>query len=147
MLRRKLPKGRFIDQVDVTPTSPQEDEFPLANVMPFSFLHALYFPKDFFNTFNKGLFFEDVGRIEKGEWRDALYDFYLKLQIANPGKTILIKNPPYTARVGLLREIFPEARFIFIRRNPYKIFFSMRNFYQQLLNALALQGTGPWGFG
>ncbi|MEE8295331.1 MAG: sulfotransferase, partial [Sphingomonadales bacterium] len=139
LLKRSLPKGRFIDEVPVTPTSPQEDEFALANMMPYSFLHALYFPGDFFNTFNKGLFFEDVGKKEVGDWQEKLKLFYLKLQIAGPGKTILIKNPVYTARVALLREMYPEAKFIHIRRNPYKIFFSMRNFYAQLLNELSLQ--------
>lgn len=139
LLKRSLPKGRFIDEVPVTPRSPQEDEFALANMMPYSFLHALYFPGDFFETFHKGLFFESVGKKEVGDWQEKLKLFYLKLQIAGPGKTLLIKNPVYTARVAILREMYPDARFIHIRRNPYKIFFSMRNFYAQLLNELSLQ--------
>lgn len=139
ILEKSLPKGRFIDEVPVTPSSPQEDEFALANMMPFSFLHALYFPEDFFDTFNKGLFFEGVGKKEINDWQEKLKLFYLKLQIAGPGKTILIKNPVYTARVAILREMYPGAKFIHIRRNPYKIFFSMRNFYARLLNELSLQ--------
>lgn len=139
LLKMSLPKGRYIDEVPVTPTSPQEDEFALANMMPYSFLHALYFPGDFFETFNKGLFFEGVGKKEIFDWQEKLKLFYLKLQIAGPGKTILIKNPVYTARVALLREMYPDAKFIHIRRNPYKVFFSMRNFYAQLLNELSLQ--------
>jgi len=139
-LRKSLPKGRTIDEVPVTEDSPQEDEFALANLMPYSFLHALYFPKDFFETFNQGLFFEGLSDEEVKDWQRKLNLFYQKLQIAGPGKTILIKNPPYTTRVGLLKKMFPKAKFIHIHRNPYKVFFSMRNFYDQLLGELSLQG-------
>lgn len=139
LLRKSLPKGRSIDDVPVTPESPQEDEFALANMMAHSFLHALYFPKDFFETFNKGLFFEGLKEDDIKDWQEKLKYFYLKMQIANPGKTLLIKNPPYTARVGLLKKMFPGAKFIHIHRNPYKVFFSMRNFYDQLLPELSLQ--------
>lgn len=67
--------------------------------------------------------------------------FYLKLQIQHPGTNLLIKNPVYTARIKMLAEMFPDAKFIHIHRNPYKVFFSMRNFYEKLLGQFALQ---PW---
>ncbi len=139
LLEKNLPQGRYIDGVAVTPTAPQEDEFALANMTEHSFLHALYFPGDFFETFNRGLFFEGLNEAQVGDWRQKLKYFYTKLQIAGPGKTLLVKNPVYTARVALLCEMFPEAKFIHIRRNPYKVFYSMRNFYAQLLDELALQ--------
>jgi len=139
ILKKSLPEGRTIDEVAVTEDSPQEDEFALANMTPYSMLHALYFPQDFFETFNKGLFFEGLDESEVKDWQEKLKYFYQKLQIANPGRTILIKNPPYTARLALLKAMYPKARFIHIHRNPYKVFFSMRNFYEQLLKELSLQ--------
>ena len=51
----------------------------------------------------------------------------------------MIKNPVYTARVGELRRLFPEAKFIHIHRNPFDVFLSMRNFYARLLEVMALQ--------
>jgi len=40
----------------------------------------------------------------------------------------------------MLCEMFPDAKFIHIHRNPYDVFISMQNFYQKLLKELALQG-------
>ncbi len=39
-------------------------------------------------------------------------------------RTILLKSPPHTARVALILEVFPDARFVHIRRNPYDVYVS-----------------------
>ena len=36
----------------------------------------------------------------------------------------MIKSPTHTARVRLLLEMFPEAKFVHIHRNPYEVFSS-----------------------
>ena len=138
-LKKGLPGERYIDDVEVAADAPQEDEIGLAGLTRNSFIHAIYFPKNFADTFNRGVFFDGVPASEITDWEEALRWFYLKLQIESPGKRILIKNPAYTARVKKLLEIYPDARFIHIARNPYKIFFSMRNFFQKLLPQYALQ--------
>ncbi|HXV74079.1 MAG TPA: sulfotransferase, partial [Sphingomonadales bacterium] len=112
LLRRRLPKGRFIDQVEVTETSPQEDEFALANLQPLSFLHALYFPRQFEAIFNKGLFFDGASDADVARWRKAFTANCRKIAAARPGKTLLIKNPVYTARVKEILKVFPDARFV-----------------------------------
>ncbi len=139
LLKKALPSDRFIDQIPVHEDSPQEDEIGLANMTPTSFYHALYFPRKFHRNFDAGLFFEGVEPHEVGEWRRLLRYYYLKLQLAFPERRLLIKNPVYTARVSLLTSMWPEAKFIHIHRNPYKVFFSMRNFYQKLFERFALQ--------
>lgn len=141
LLKRALPDSRYIDNVPVNADSPQEDEIALANMTPLSIYHALYFPRHFEANFNAGLWFDGCSREEIEGWKKRLKYFYLKLQIQHPGTNLLIKNPVYTTRVGMLAEMFPEAKFIHIHRNPYKVFFSMRNFYEKLLGQFALQ---PW---
>lgn len=143
LLVKSLPKGRFIDGIPVEADSPQEDEIALSNLTPNSFFHALYFPRDFQDTFNRGLFFDGVSREEIDRWGKKLQKFYLKLQIQNPGKRLLIKNPVYTARVDEILKLYPNAKFIHITRSPYNIFFSMRNFYQKLLAEFPLQNAAP----
>ena len=138
-LKKGLPKERYIDDVEVSADAPQEDEIGLAGMTKNSFVHAIYFPKDFASVFNRGVFFDGVPAGEVAEWERRLQEFYLKLQIESPGKTILIKNPAYTARVKRLLALYPDAKFIHIARNPFKIFFSMRNFFQKLLPQYALQ--------
>lgn len=139
LLEKSLPRGRYIDQVQVRPDSPQEDEFAIANMTALSFLHGLYFPRRFEERFRKGLFFDGATNGEVARWKRAVMRFYGKLQGERPKATLLVKNPVYTARIALLREIWPEAKFIHIHRSPYKVFFSMRNFYRQLFEALSLQ--------
>ncbi len=139
LLARILPEHRFIDNIPVERDSPQEDEIGLANMTPLSFYHGLYFPRRFEETFNAGVFFDGVSDEESASWQRVLRYYFDKLSIGQGGRRLLIKNPVYTARVRLLREMWPNAKFIHIHRNPYKVFFSMRNFYTQLFNEFALQ--------
>jgi hypothetical protein len=58
----------------------------------------------------------------------------------NGGKPLVLKNPPDTARIKHLLEIFPEARFIHIYRNPYDLYYSMEHLWSKvILKHFALQ--------
>ncbi len=139
MLERALPTTRYIDNIPVLPDSPQEDEIALANMTPLSFYHAIYFPQRFQTYLNEGLFFDDLTSAQIAAWQDTFSYFMRKLYVHQDRKRLLIKNPVYTARVGMLNTMMPEARFIHILRNPYEVFISMRNFYAKLLKQFALQ--------
>jgi len=139
LLRRSLPEGRYIDNVSVTPESPQEDEIALANMTSLSYYQAIYFPKKFNEYFEQGTYFDDVSEKDISKWERTLRYLYLKLTLDQSGRRLLIKNPVYTARVAHLRKIYPDAKFIHIHRNPYKVFVSMRNFYEKLFPQFALQ--------
>jgi len=139
LLTRQLPAHRFIDRIPVTPTAPQEDELALANMSDLSFFHGIYFPRQFHDWFARGVFLDGVSAAERRDWEAKLRLLYDKLQMAQPGRRLLIKNPVYTARVAQLRALWPEAKFIHIHRNPYKVFPSMRNFYSALFEEFALQ--------
>jgi len=138
-LERQLPEHRYIDRIPVTPTAPQEDELALANMSDLSFFHGIYFPQRFQEWFQRGVFLDGVSASERRDWEEKLRLLYAKLQMAQPGRRLLIKNPVYTARVAQLRALWPEAKFIHIHRNPYKVFPSMRNFYSALFDEFALQ--------
>ena len=139
VLARALPSGRYIDNVAVEPDSPQEDEIALANMTPLSFYHGLYFPRRFEQAFDAGVFFDGCDADAVETWQRTLRYFYRKLSMRQDGRRLLIKNPVYTARIGLLAETFPGAKFIHIHRSPYKVFGSMRNFYRALFAQFALQ--------
>ncbi|MEM9046061.1 MAG: sulfotransferase [Pseudomonadota bacterium] len=138
LLERQLPETRFIDNIPVTPTSPQEDEIGIANMSPLSFYHGIYFPKQFDSLIDRGLFFEGCNAGQVAAWKGRFLLFLRRLAHAQ-GEPLLIKNPVYTARPDLLAEMFPGAKFIHIHRNPFDVFLSMRNFYNKLLAELALQ--------
>ncbi|NBC34865.1 MAG: sulfotransferase [Alphaproteobacteria bacterium] len=143
LLEKALPKERYIDRIPVRPDSPQEDEIALASMHPLSFYHGLYFPRRLEETFDRGVFFDGVPRAEIDSWCRTLRYFFDKTALASDGRRLLIKNPVYTARVAMLRTLWPDARFIHIYRNPYVVFHSMRNFWEKLLAQLALQRIPP----
>ena len=140
LLERVLPEHRWIDRIPVTPTSPQEDEIGLASMTDVSFYHGIYFPHAFDRLIDRGLFFDGCSPAEIQEWEDRFVLFMRKLA-HDQGKPLLIKNPVYTGRVAYLRRIFPDAKFIHIHRDPFDVFLSMRNFYNRLLQVMALQNV------
>ena len=139
LLKKSLPNNRFIDNVKVDAQSPQEDEIALANMSHISYYHAIYFPENFEYYFNQGTFFDNLDTGQKDKWERTLKYLYLKLTLDQDGRQLLIKNPVYTARPTHLLEIFPAAKLIHIHRHPYRVFVSMRNFYEKLFPELALQ--------
>ncbi|MEL6258849.1 MAG: sulfotransferase, partial [Pseudomonadota bacterium] len=138
LLNKALPNSRYIDNIPVTPTSPQEDEIAIANMSDMSFYHAIYFPAQFEHFLNRGLFFDGASEAQIDAWKQAFLRFLRKLE-RHQGKRLLIKNPVYTARPSLLRDMFPGAKFVHIHRDPFDVFLSMRNFWTQLLKVMALQ--------
>lgn len=140
LTRRALPRDRFIDAVAVNEDSPQEDEIALASMQNLSYYHGIYFPRRFEAHYRQGVFLEGVGTRARRRWRRRFEHYNRKLLAGRPDRTLLIKNPVYTGRVDMIREVWPDARFIHIRRSPYAVYESMRKFYSALLPRLALQG-------
>jgi hypothetical protein len=138
MLERQLPETRYIDNIPVTPTSPQEDEIAIANMSPVSFYHGIYFPRAFDRLIDRGLFFDGLSPGEIERWQ-ARFTYLLRKLARHQGARLLIKNPVYTARPAMLARLFPGAKFIHIHRNPFDVFLSMRNFHSRLLEQFALQ--------
>ena len=57
------------------------------------------------------------------------------------GRQLILKNPANTARIKLLLDLFPNAKFINIYRNPYIVYASMRNFYKKTIEGFMLQSV------
>jgi hypothetical protein len=58
------------------------------------------------------------------------------------GDRFISKNPSNMARVGIIMQAFPEAKFIFIYRDPYKTVESFYRFFHEVLPAVQVQQTG-----
>ncbi len=139
LLERALPGGRFVDQVRVDPDSPQEDEIALANMQSLSYYHALYFPRRFAQDLRRGLLLEGCTPAELDRWQRRFRYFLRKISFDQSGLRLLIKNPVYTARIALLRKIWPDAQFIHVYRDPRRVFVSTVHYFRTLLAQLSLQ--------
>jgi hypothetical protein len=51
---------------------------------------------------------------------------------------LVIKNPVNTGRYQVLKDLYPDARFIHIYRNPYTVFLSTKKFFIELMPTLWL---------
>jgi len=51
----------------------------------------------------------------------------------------VLKSPPHTGRVRVLLELFPEARFIHITRDPYTVFRSTQHLHERAVSLSHLQ--------
>ncbi|PCH96861.1 MAG: sulfotransferase [Rhodobacteraceae bacterium] len=122
-----VPPKRPMDNMALTFSSPQEDEFaPLLMT-----LNSVYLGTSFPNNeeyYDKFLSFRNVERSKIEEWKAALLYFCKKLSL-NDNRSLLLKSPPHTARIRTILEVFPNARFVHIHRDPYRVFQSQRHFF------------------
>ena len=72
-------------------------------------------------------------------WLDA-YDYFLrKLSYGSGGKGVVVKSPGDTARLSVLAERYPEAKFIYIHRRQEDVFHSNRYLWEVILKEHGLQ--------
>jgi len=138
-----LPKQRPMDEIKVDIDGPYEEEAGIAVLSPWSFFHCLHFARNAEEQYQKSIHFYDLNDEEKKQWKNNYLQFMKTVTFVNDGKRLLIKNPANTARITTLLELFPNANFIHIYRNPYKVYFSTIKMRNRVLDKLALQNTKP----
>lgn len=122
-----VPPKRPMDNMALKFSSPQEDEFaPLLMTLQSVYM-GISFPKRT-EHYEKYLTFKGVPRNDVKKWQDAFVMFCKKLSLNN-NRSLLLKSPPHTARIRTILEMFPDARFIHIHRDPYRVFQSQRHFF------------------
>lgn len=132
-----LPGRRLMDDVRVGLDTPQEDEFALAAATGLSPYLGWVFPRRRAH-YDRYLTFRAAAPAEVARWKAALLQFARKLTLKH-GRPLVLKSPPHTARVRLLLDVFPDARFVHVRRDPYAVFQSTRHFERTAAPALAVQ--------
>ena len=133
------PTHRPFDNVKMGMDLPQEEEIALANLQEVSFYNFLYFPKDFERFYEKELFIKDLNPSKIERWKEKYRKMIKKSFINIKGDRFISKSPSNMARISLILEMFPDAKFIFIYREPYKTVESFYRFFQEVLPAVQVQ--------
>ena len=119
MLASALPENRGIDNIPVDFAMPQEEEIALMCTSGLSPYVSLYFPRTADETLEYLFMGEGVAERERERWR-AEYTRLLKAaSLYMDGKPLVLKSPSNTSRIAELLRLFPDARFVYIQRNPY----------------------------
>jgi omega-hydroxy-beta-dihydromenaquinone-9 sulfotransferase len=120
LLARFLPERRPQDNVRMAIGEPQEDEFALNCLTQKSWVLLWTFPRRAAD-YERFLTLRQASSAEIDEWQQALRWFVQKLTYKYR-RPLVLKSPAHTGRIKLLLELFPNARFVHIHRNPYDVF-------------------------
>lgn len=119
-----LSPRRPMDNIEWTMRSPQEDEFALCVITFMSPCMGWFFPRRR-DHYDRYLTFRGVDDYEVKRWQAALLA-YLKRLSWKYKRPLVLKSPPHTGRIRRLLEIFPQAKFVHVHRDPYAVFSSTR---------------------
>ncbi|NOG44274.1 MAG: sulfotransferase [Calditrichaeota bacterium] len=130
-------QNRPMDNMKVTFRDPGEDESGLSVLSQRSPLIGWTFP-DNHSYYTKYHTFADVPNEDLERWQESLLYFFKKLTWLY-NKPLVLKSPNHTARIKILLEMFPDARFVHISRDPYTVFLSTQRLYNKMLPLTCLQ--------
>lgn len=120
LMAATAPKTRPQDNVALSMTVPQEDEFAIANLCGCSFAVGWAFSRNR-QYYDRYMTLRHVSADELRRWQESLLYFAQKLTLKYD-KRLVFKSPAHTGRIKRLLEVFPDARFIHIRRHPHDVF-------------------------
>jgi hypothetical protein len=136
-VRFLTPSHRPMDNMKAGWERPQEDEFALCMLgVPSPYL-TMAFPnrppqyQEYFDL-------EELSPRELTQWRRTFRRFLQVLTFKNP-KRLVLKSPPHSCRIKVLLEMFPDARFVHIMRDPHVVFPSTVNLWKSLYRKHGLQ--------
>jgi hypothetical protein len=116
---------------------PQEDEFALCNMgMPSPYLTMMFPNRP--PQFIEYLTLDQVPPPDRERWQRALL-WFLRCLTLDRARRLVLKSPPHTGRIRILLEMFPDARFVHIVRDPHVVFASTMRHYERLFRDQGLQ--------
>jgi hypothetical protein len=132
-----MPSRRPVDNMPAGWEHPQEDEFALAILGQPSPYLTIAFPNH--PPQDQAAFdVEGLPRRDRRRWREAFVRFLRQISWRDPRRLVL-KSPTHTCRIPTLLELFPDARFVHIVRDPHVVFPSTVNLWRTLYETHGLQ--------
>lgn len=140
-----IPKKRPMDNMAAGFDRPQEDEFALVNLgVPSPYL-AWAFPNHG-PVSDEYLDLRSLQPAERESWKKKWKQFVQRVALAN-NRRLVLKSPTHTARVRTILEVFPDARFVHIVRDPLVIYPSTVRLWKSLSDVQGFQvphDDGGW---
>lgn len=150
LLSTLIDPTRPMDNMPLSFDTPAEDEIAInmmtSGISPYMCITVMsdYRKSLRFATFDEQSTSDD----ERQAWIDAFLFFMKKVTYARclrggGLKPLVIKSPVHIGRIQILRELFPQAKFVFVHRNPIDTFLSSAILAQEYFNYCYLDAPTP----
>ncbi|MEZ6057898.1 MAG: sulfotransferase [Planctomycetaceae bacterium] len=114
-----VPESRPMDNVTLRWSSTQEDEIALMLMTLLSPYLIMAFP-DHPEMVEKTWDLNSVSPAELAKWKQAMQLFVKKMTVRD-ARQLVLKSPTHTMKIPHLLDLFPDARFLYIYRNPANV--------------------------
>ena len=132
-----IPNRRPMDNMKAGWSLPQEDEFALMNLgAPTPYLRLVFPCHEY--RYQSTLASDGFTPEELERWK-SLFGWFLKALTFKTQKPLILKSPPHTGRIGILKSLYPDAKFVHIVRDPRKLFPSTMKMWNALDQVQSIQ--------
>ena len=111
----------------------------MGNMTKATFYHFFYFPSLNDELYEKYIRLKGISTKMIELLKRKYHELLVKATLDTKKSQIVVKNPLNTGKIKLLLEMYPDAKFIHIYRNPIVTYLSTDRFYKSLLPATYLQ--------
>jgi hypothetical protein len=134
-----VPERRPMDNMAAGWDRPMEDEFALQSLgVPTPYLSVMFPNRG--EAYPEYLSLRELSDAARTAWKAELMRFCKRVALSDP-RRIVIKSPAHTARVRTILEMFPDAKFVHLSRDPYALFRSTVALWRSLNAEEGLQAV------
>jgi hypothetical protein len=137
--KKVIPKQRPQDNIKLAINLPQEEDYAVANRCKYSMIHMQTFPFNYKEYYHRFGIFNGITEKELKGWKKIYINELKKATFSAGGKQLVVKTPINTARIDVLLKMFPNAKFIHIHRDPYRVSLSTKRAYRTMFPLYDLQ--------
>lgn len=116
-----------------------EEDVGMTNLISsYSIQWGYLFPQKMNAHLNKYVLLDGLSEPEKQAWLKTYLYLIRKISCANHQKQLVLKNPPNMARIRYILSMFPDAKFVYIQRDPFDTYASNKRMVQMIFKKYAL---------
>jgi hypothetical protein len=127
-----LVDGRPMDNMEYAMNLPLEEYIVFSTIEPNSVYPLNFFPQAFLK-YNENAYVDRMPAGQREKWCENYDRLLKKITYLNDNKPLLLKSPDNTARLAVLKRMYPDARFVSIYRNPYTVVRSTIHLYEKIM--------------
>ena len=127
----KIKNPFFHNSIEQLSEPCEEDDYLMNKASAYSAYWGIVFPKRWREWLNGSQQF--MTQKYSDGWQREYLNTLRYATFKNTGKQLVLKSPPNTERISVLLRMFPEAKFIYIYRNPFHMYYSIRNMWKNAI--------------